>query len=154
MEDPSKVGGNFNLPRNSFKLPPRCYSSLKWPKPSVFSLTWRMEDLSKVGGNFNLPRNSFKLPPSPRESPQVQDRLPTPSPKIPGIQSDSEYMAGQLSAFGYTLSDSPEEADLWLINTCTVKSPSPSAMETLISKCRSAKNHWWWLDVCLKGVEI
>lgn len=32
-------------------------------------------------------------------------------------QSDSEYMAGQLSAFGYSLSDSPEEADLWLINT-------------------------------------
>lgn len=32
-------------------------------------------------------------------------------------QSDSEYMAGQLSAFGYPLSDNPEEADLWLINT-------------------------------------
>ncbi|CAL5385419.1 unnamed protein product [Camellia sinensis] len=74
------------------------------------------------------------------------------SPKIPGIQtiymktfgcshnqSDSEYMAGQLSAFGYVLGDNPEEADLWLINTCTVKSPSQSAMETLISKCRSAK---------------
>ncbi|THG17496.1 hypothetical protein TEA_024751 [Camellia sinensis var. sinensis] len=54
-------------------------------------------------------------------------------------QSDSEYMAGQLSAFGYVLGDNPEEADLWLINTCTVKSPSQSAMETLISKCRSAK---------------
>ncbi|KAF5954789.1 hypothetical protein HYC85_007645 [Camellia sinensis] len=74
------------------------------------------------------------------------------SPKIPGTQtiymktfgcshnqSDSEYMAGQLSAFGYVLGDNPEEADLWLINTCTVKSPSQSAMETLISKCRSAK---------------
>ncbi|KAL7263534.1 hypothetical protein ACSBR1_001652 [Camellia fascicularis] len=73
-------------------------------------------------------------------------------PKIPGTQtiymktfgcshnqSDSEYMAGQLSAFGYVLGDNPEEADLWLINTCTVKSPSQSAMETLISKCRSAK---------------
>lgn len=54
-------------------------------------------------------------------------------------QSDSEYMAGQLSAFGYCLSDNPEEADLWLINTCTVKSPSQSAMETLIAKCKSAK---------------
>ncbi|KAL2893535.1 Threonylcarbamoyladenosine tRNA methylthiotransferase [Bienertia sinuspersici] len=28
-------------------------------------------------------------------------------------QSDSEYMAGQLSAYGYTLADNPEEADLW-----------------------------------------
>ncbi|KAK1411239.1 hypothetical protein QVD17_37786 [Tagetes erecta] len=54
-------------------------------------------------------------------------------------QSDSEYMAGQLSAFGYSVSDNAEEADLWLINTCTVKSPSQSAMDTLISKCKSAK---------------
>ncbi|XP_048499124.1 uncharacterized protein LOC104897111 isoform X2 [Beta vulgaris subsp. vulgaris] len=53
-------------------------------------------------------------------------------------QSDSEYMAGQLAAYGYTLSDNPEEADLWLINTCTVKSPSQSAMDTLISRGKSA----------------
>ncbi|XP_059280525.1 uncharacterized protein LOC132034252 [Lycium ferocissimum] len=79
----------------------------------------------------------------------VQD---SPTPKIPGTQtiyiktfgcshnqSDSEYMAGQLSAFGYALSDNPDEADLWMINTCTVKSPSQSAMDTLISKGRSAK---------------
>ncbi|KAK8934430.1 hypothetical protein KSP39_PZI014568 [Platanthera zijinensis] len=72
------------------------------------------------------------------------------------VLSDSEYMSGQLSAFGYALTDSPEEADLWLINTynfpsylnsshttfafeCTVKAPSQSAMETLISKGKSAK---------------
>ncbi|KAH0777799.1 hypothetical protein KY290_009210 [Solanum tuberosum] len=79
----------------------------------------------------------------------VQD---SPAPKIPGTQtiyiktfgcshnqSDSEYMAGQLSAFGYSLSDNPDEADLWMINTCTVKSPSQSAMDTIISKGRSAK---------------
>lgn len=32
-------------------------------------------------------------------------------------QSDSEYMAGQLSAYGYDLTEAPESADLWLINT-------------------------------------
>ncbi|XP_020573710.1 threonylcarbamoyladenosine tRNA methylthiotransferase [Phalaenopsis equestris] len=48
-------------------------------------------------------------------------------------------MAGQLSAFGYALTEIPEDADLWLINTCTVKSPSQSAMETLISKGKNAK---------------
>lgn len=76
----------------------------------------------------------------------------SPAPKIPGTQtiyiktfgcshnqSDSEYMAGQLSAFGYALSDNPDEADLWMINTCTVKSPSQSAMDTIVSKGRSAK---------------
>ncbi|KAL9273903.1 Threonylcarbamoyladenosine tRNA methylthiotransferase-like protein [Drosera capensis] len=55
------------------------------------------------------------------------------------LKSDSEYMAGQLSAYGYALSDVPEDADLWLINTCTVKSPSQSAMDTIISKGRAAK---------------
>ncbi|XP_002969909.2 threonylcarbamoyladenosine tRNA methylthiotransferase [Selaginella moellendorffii] len=49
-------------------------------------------------------------------------------------QSDSEYMAGQLLAYGYKISEDPDEADLWLINTCTVKAPSQSAMETLIRK--------------------
>jgi threonylcarbamoyladenosine tRNA methylthiotransferase CDKAL1 len=48
-------------------------------------------------------------------------------------------MAGQLSAFGYALTEVPEEADLWLINTCTVKSPSQSAMSTLITRGRSGK---------------
>ncbi|KAG6504619.1 hypothetical protein ZIOFF_036953 [Zingiber officinale] len=76
----------------------------------------------------------------------------SPNPQIPGTQtiylktfgcshnqSDSEYMAGQLSAFGYAVTEDPEQADLWLINTCTVKSPSQSAMATLIGKCKTAK---------------
>lgn len=33
------------------------------------------------------------------------------------MQSDSEYMSGQLSAFGYAITEEPEGADLWLINT-------------------------------------
>ncbi|CAK8575296.1 unnamed protein product [Lathyrus sativus] len=82
---------------------------------------------------------------------QRSSLLPSPSPSIPGTQtifiktfgcshnqSDSEYMAGQLSAFGYSLSDNPDEADLWLINTCTVKSPSQSAMDTIITKGKSS----------------
>ncbi|KAI5067603.1 hypothetical protein GOP47_0018131, partial [Adiantum capillus-veneris] len=48
-------------------------------------------------------------------------------------------MAGQLSAYGYTILEEPENADLWLINTCTVKSPSQSAMETLIRRGKKAK---------------
>lgn len=53
-------------------------------------------------------------------------------------QSDSEYMAGQLSAYGYGLTEVPDIADLWLINTCTVKNPSQSAMENLIRKGKDA----------------
>ncbi|XP_022772497.1 threonylcarbamoyladenosine tRNA methylthiotransferase-like [Durio zibethinus] len=33
------------------------------------------------------------------------------------VGSDGEYMAGQLSAFGYAIYDNPEEGDLWLIST-------------------------------------
>ncbi|KAG5520387.1 hypothetical protein RHGRI_033085 [Rhododendron griersonianum] len=101
----------------------------------------------------NSKKKNNKQQPNPRKNHAIQSSLSgLLSPKIPGTeiiymktfgcshnQSDSEYMAGQLSAFGYGLSDNPEEADLWLINTCTVKSPSQSAMDTLISKCRSAK---------------
>ncbi|KAL3685614.1 hypothetical protein R1sor_003636 [Riccia sorocarpa] len=54
-------------------------------------------------------------------------------------QSDSEYMAGQLASYGYSISEEPDTADLWLINTCTVKNPSQSAMETIIRRGKEAK---------------
>lgn len=38
--------------------------------------------------------------------------------------SDSEYMAGQLAAKGYTIVDDARSADLWLLNSCTVKNPA------------------------------
>lgn len=106
-----------------------------------------------VAPGFRLPVMSVginpKKKPIPSKKSLVQD--PLQSIKIPGTQtiyiktfgcshnqSDSEYMGGQLSAYGYTLTENFEEADLWLINTCTVKSPSQSAMDTLISKGKDA----------------
>ncbi|XP_005093865.1 threonylcarbamoyladenosine tRNA methylthiotransferase [Aplysia californica] len=38
--------------------------------------------------------------------------------------SDSEYMAGQLAAYGYKITEDKENADLWLLNSCTVKNPA------------------------------
>ncbi|KAL4424994.1 hypothetical protein ABPG77_002879 [Micractinium sp. CCAP 211/92] len=54
--------------------------------------------------------------------------------------SDSEYMMGQLQEFGFKLvgDEQRDAADLWLINTCTVKSPSQSAMDTLLRKGQQA----------------
>ena len=46
--------------------------------------------------------------------------------------------AGQLQAYGYTLVEDGEAADLWVINTCTVKSPSQSAMDTLLRAGRAS----------------
>lgn len=38
--------------------------------------------------------------------------------------SDSEYMAGLLQDYGFTIVDKVEEAEACLINSCTVKNPS------------------------------
>ncbi|KAJ0087349.1 hypothetical protein Patl1_07480 [Pistacia atlantica] len=127
---------------------------------------------------FRLPLNAVGLNPRKDNNKPKVTKFDHPlASKVPGTQtiyiktfgclhnqSDSEYMAGQLSAFGYSLSDNPEEADLWPINAkgqgvvignlvcknstgafsmlsleCTVKFPSQSAMDTLITKCKTVK---------------
>lgn len=72
--------------------------------------------------------------------------------------SDGEYMAGLLAASGYTIvgkrdietsnpinhrfvvtmhcSDSPLQAHLWLLNSCTVKGPSEDGFKNSVSKGR------------------
>ncbi|KAM9308306.1 threonylcarbamoyladenosine tRNA methylthiotransferase [Gastrophryne carolinensis] len=48
--------------------------------------------------------------------------------------SDGEYMAGQLAAYGYSITEKPEQADLWLLNSCTVKSPAEDHFRNSIKK--------------------
>ena len=48
--------------------------------------------------------------------------------------SDSEYMAGQLAAQGYSITQDKEEADLWLLNSCTVKNPAEEHFKNEINK--------------------
>ncbi|XP_060070385.1 threonylcarbamoyladenosine tRNA methylthiotransferase-like [Ylistrum balloti] len=50
--------------------------------------------------------------------------------------SDSEYMAGQLAAYGYQIVDNKETADLWLLNSCTVKNPAEDHFRNEITKAR------------------
>ena len=52
--------------------------------------------------------------------------------------SDGEYMAGQLAAYGFRLvpEEARSEADAWVVNTCTVKSPSQSAMGSVLERGR------------------
>jgi len=38
--------------------------------------------------------------------------------------SDGEYMAGQLAEQGYTVLEDKDAADLWILNSCTVKTPA------------------------------
>ncbi|XP_069128029.1 threonylcarbamoyladenosine tRNA methylthiotransferase-like [Argopecten irradians] len=50
--------------------------------------------------------------------------------------SDSEYMAGQLASYGYQIVDNKELADLWLLNSCTVKNPAEDHFRNEITKAR------------------
>lgn len=52
--------------------------------------------------------------------------------------SDSEYMAGQLSARGYRiLTNGKESADLWVLNSCTVKGPAEQHLQNLIHEAET-----------------
>lgn len=55
--------------------------------------------------------------------------------------SDSEYMAGQLAAYGYNLTDHREKADLWLLNSCTVKAPAEDHFRNEIESGKNAGKH-------------
>lgn len=50
--------------------------------------------------------------------------------------SDSEYMAGLLQDYGFTMVDSVEEADGCLINSCTVKNPSQEKFINLVGSAQ------------------
>ena len=49
-------------------------------------------------------------------------------------------MQGMLASYGYTFTETPSEADLWFLNSCTVKNPSETAFMNLVKKGK-AGNH-------------
>lgn len=55
--------------------------------------------------------------------------------------SDSEYMAGQLSSYGYNLTDDKAQADLWLLNSCTVKNPAEDHFRNEIEAAQESGKH-------------
>ena len=77
---------------------------------------------------------------------------PAPDSTIPATQtiyvrtwgcshnnSDGEYMAGYLAAAGYKVTTTdPDSADLHLLNSCTVKTPSEMGLNNAIAAARDA----------------
>ncbi|XP_063363141.1 threonylcarbamoyladenosine tRNA methylthiotransferase [Cydia amplana] len=55
--------------------------------------------------------------------------------------SDSEYMAGLLAAAGYPLTEDKWQAQLWLLNSCTVKSPSEDHFKNEVELGKSRGIH-------------
>lgn len=80
--------------------------------------------------------------------------------------SDGEYMAGQLVSEGYRVTDHFDQADCFLINSCTVKNPSEDHFVNLMKKAKSTgkpvivagcvpqgeQNGKNWNDVSVVGV--
>lgn len=55
--------------------------------------------------------------------------------------SDSEYMEGILQQYGFQMTSNQEEADLWLVNSCTVKDPSQAAFMHVVNKAKEDNKH-------------
>eukprot|EP00052_Salpingoeca_macrocollata_P025234 m.229344 g.229344 ORF g.229344 m.229344 type:complete len:1278 (+) comp22398_c1_seq4:1683-5516(+) len=55
--------------------------------------------------------------------------------------SDSEYMAGMLADYGFTITDSAEAADVVLLNSCTVKTPSEDNFNNAIRTAQAQGQH-------------
>uniref|UniRef100_A0A0N5BTL0 tRNA-t(6)A37 methylthiotransferase n=1 Tax=Strongyloides papillosus TaxID=174720 RepID=A0A0N5BTL0_STREA len=50
--------------------------------------------------------------------------------------SDSEYMSGLLSKAGFPVVKNKEDADVWLLNSCTVKTPSETTFMNQIEEAK------------------
>ena len=50
--------------------------------------------------------------------------------------SDGEYMAGQLAAQGYGVTEEWDAADAYILNSCTVKNPSEAHFHTLVGAAK------------------
>lgn len=53
--------------------------------------------------------------------------------------SDSEFMVGQLAEYGYKIVDNANDADLVLVNSCTVVNPSQDAFISMVCKAKKIK---------------
>ncbi|XP_042207607.1 threonylcarbamoyladenosine tRNA methylthiotransferase-like [Homarus americanus] len=114
-----------------------------------------IEDLVREDADIVAPRSRNSVMPRVRRrkitpTEEVREE-PVCSSIIPGTQkvylktwgcahnsSDSEYMAGQLAAYGYRIVDEKLEADVWLLNSCTVKNPAEDHFRNEIKAGREA----------------
>ncbi|MPC15348.1 threonylcarbamoyladenosine tRNA methylthiotransferase-like [Portunus trituberculatus] len=119
-----------------------------------------IEDLAGLGVDVAVPRHRNSV------MPRVRRRKKAPVAKegeeevrcqdtcdsiVPGTQSvfvktwgcahnssDGEYMAGQLAAYGYQIVEDKHLADVWLLNSCTVKNPAEDHFRNEIKAGREA----------------
>ncbi|XP_053638346.1 threonylcarbamoyladenosine tRNA methylthiotransferase isoform X4 [Cherax quadricarinatus] len=118
-----------------------------------------IEDLVREGADLIAPRSRNSVMPRVRRRKVLPSEEAIEEPEcesqctsiIPGTQkvylktwgcahnsSDSEYMAGQLAAYGYKIVDEKFDADVWVLNSCTVKNPAEDHFRNEIKAGREA----------------
>ncbi|KAE9356202.1 Threonylcarbamoyladenosine tRNA methylthiotransferase [Phytophthora fragariae] len=125
-----------------------------------------MDDIEDMIGEEELDRAAVSTVRAPMVAPKPRFQQPSAAtsstasssasgdsdakePSVPGSQliwmktygcshnvSDSEYMQGVLASYGYRFTQDPDAAQLWLLNSCTVKDPSQAAFMHLAVKGR------------------
>ncbi|CAK9827561.1 Threonylcarbamoyladenosine tRNA methylthiotransferase [Anthophora retusa] len=99
-------------------------------------------------------RKNITVRPKSKQLTETVPEIPVLSSIVPGTQtiyvktwgcthnsSDTEYMAGQLSSYGYKLTENKYEADLWLLNSCTVKNPAEDHFRNEIENGKKLGKH-------------
>ena len=109
------------------------------------NVTPSTRDNNKKANNKVMPTKLTKKTEKLRENIEISEKQ-----EIPGTQtvymktygcshnsSDSEYMAGLLVEYGYKVTDEWDNADVYLINSCTVKNPSETTFMQLVKKAQN-----------------
>ncbi|KAM4816735.1 threonylcarbamoyladenosine tRNA methylthiotransferase isoform X2 [Urocitellus parryii] len=132
-----------------------CFCKEKMPSASCDTLLDDIEDIVSQEDSKPQDRHSSRrqvVPKVRRRNTQMfpeEENSPPSDSTIPGIQkiwirtwgcshnnSDGEYMAGQLAAYGYKITENASDADLWLLNSCTVKNPAEDHFRNSIKKAQ------------------
>ncbi|TMW66099.1 hypothetical protein Poli38472_003864 [Pythium oligandrum] len=115
-----------------------------------------LDDIEDMIGEEELSRSAMEASRTPMVAPKVRATSETSAmgdggaAQVPGTQkiwlktygcshnvSDSEYMQGVLASYGYRFTEKAEDAQLWLLNSCTVKDPSQAAFMHLVLKAKT-----------------
>ncbi|VVU94509.1 Uncharacterized protein family UPF0004 [seawater metagenome] len=95
----------------------------------IEDLNFDLPDLNDKKKRMNSGLRNVKT--KKRLTEEIPDKIIPGTQKIyvktwgcPHNLSDSQYMTGILAEYGYIITEKKQEADLWLLNSCTVKGPS------------------------------
>ncbi len=114
----------------------------------IEDLSLDQNEVGRTGHDLIYPKRSAG------HAADVDEICNTKNAQIPGTQkiwiktygcshnvSDGEYMEGMLSHYGYRITNDEKDADLWLLNSCTVKDPSQAAFMNLVNKAKEVNKH-------------